>query len=129
MKSEFLHKMSDAEIADYAAALGIDLAPASTRDDRVTLIEGRRERVVTVTLLGIPFKVPMKAAHDQRVQNLLSKRDRTDEDTFEAMRLMLGSEQTDALVDACTDDDGTIDAAALGTAFVRLFTSDELKNS
>lgn len=129
MKGEFLNKMSDAELSDYASALGIELAPASTREDKVTLIENRRERVVTVTLLGIPFKVPMKAAHDQRVETLLQRRDRTDEDTFEAMRLMLGDDQTKALIDACTDEDGTIDAAALGVAFVRLITSEELKNS
>ncbi len=128
MKPEVLNKMSDAEINEYAASLGIELAPASNREDKVLLIESRRERSVTVTLLGIPFKVPIKAAYDQRVETLLTKRDRTDEDTFEAMRLMLGEAQTAALVDACTDIDGTIDAAALGVAFVRLITSEELKN-
>lgn len=128
MKPEILNKMSDAEINEYAASLGIELAPASNREDKVLLIESRRERSVTVTLLGIPFKVPIKAAYDQRVETLLTKRDRTDEDTFEAMRLMLGEAQTAVLVDACTDIDGTIDAAALGVAFVRLITSEELKN-
>lgn len=128
MKPEILNKMSDAEINEYAASLGIELAPASNREDKVLLIESRRERSVTVTLLGIPFKVPIKAAYDQRVETLLTKRDRTDEDTFEAMRLMLGEAQTAVLVNACTDIDGTIDAAALGVAFVRLITSEELKN-
>lgn len=128
MKKEILEKLSDAEIADYAASLGIELAPASNHAEKVRLIEGRRERMVTITLLGIPFKVAMKAATDQRVELLLSKRDRTDEDTFEALRLMLGDEQTEILIDACTDEDGTIDAVALGVAFVRLITSDELKN-
>jgi len=128
MKPEILNKMSDAEINEYAASLGIELAPASNREDKVLLIESRRERSVTVTLLGIPFKVPIKAAYDQRIETLLTKRDRTDEDTFEAMRLMLGEAQTAVLVDACTDIDGTIDAAALGVAFVRLITSEELKN-
>ena len=42
---------------------------------------------------------------------------------------MLGDEQTAILVDACTDEDGTVDAVALGVAFVRLVTSEELKNS
>jgi len=126
MKPEILNKMSDAEINEYAASLGIELAPASNREDKVLLIESRRERSVTVTLLGIPFKVPIKAAYDQRIETLLTKRDRTDEDTFEAMRLMLGEAQTAVLVDACID--GTIDAAALGVAFVRLITSEELKN-
>ena len=128
MKPEVLNKMSDAEINEYAASLGIELAPASNREDKVLLIESRRERSVTVTLLGIPFKVPIKAAYDQRVETLLTKRDRTDEDTFEAMRLMLGEAQTAALVDACTDIDGTIDASALGVALVRLITSVELKH-
>lgn len=128
MKPEILNKMSDAEINEYAASLGIELAPASNREDKVLLIESRRERSVTVTLLGIPFKVPIKAAYDQRIETLLTKRNRTDEDTFEAMRLMLGEAQTAVLVDACTDIDGTIDAAALGVAFVRLITSEELKN-
>ena len=129
MKREYLLKMSDAELSDYATSLGVELAPAATREDKVTLIEGRRERVVTVTLLGIPFKVPMKAAQDQRVESLLTKRGRTDEDTFEAMHIMLGDEQTALLVDDRTDEDGTVDAVALGVAFVRLVTSEELKNS
>lgn len=128
MKRDYLEAMSDAEISEYARVLGVVLAPATSREEMVRLIEGKRERHVTVELLGMPFDVPLKAASDQRVSDLLEKPGRTDAETYEAMRLMLGDTQMATLIDACTDEDGTVDAVALGVAFVRLITSDELKN-
>ena len=58
---------------------------------------------------------------------MLSDAARTDADVYRTLGLMLG-EQMGELVDAVTDEDGTVDSAALALAFVRIITSDELKN-
>ena len=42
--------------------------------------------------------------------------------------LLLGEEQKAELYAACTDEDGTVDVDALALAYVKIFTSDELKN-
>lgn len=124
-----MERMGAEELRQYATLLGVEPSAAKTKDDLIGLIERRREKRATVSALGLDLEIPMKRASDKRVSDLLQKAGRTDEETDEAMRLLLGDEQHDALVEAATDEDGTVDSVALGVAFVKVMTSDELKNS
>lgn len=120
--------MSVDELDGYAKALGIDVRAGKTAEEKAKIISERRGRVATVTVLGMQLDVPVKRAHDKRVSELLDKDGRTTEDIDEAFRIILGDEQLDALRLATTDDDGTVDEAALSYAYNAILGSDELKN-
>lgn len=128
MNAEYMERMSAKELDEYGEALGIEMRPAKSKADKIALIGRRRERSATVRALGIDFEVPVKRAHDKRVSELLGRDGRTDAETEEAMRLLLGDEQMEELAAACTEPDGTVDVNALGLAYVRILTSGELKN-
>lgn len=128
MRRETLERMDEAEIDEYAKVLGIELAPCETLAEKVNMIERRRERGAIVTVLGMDFDIPIKRVHDKRVADLLGDPKATDEDTYTAMALILGDAQMRRLVEACTDEDGTVDTHALGLAFVKVITSEQLKN-
>ena len=72
--------------------------------------------------------MPVRAAHDLRFTQLINKPDRTDDETEAAMAMLLGEEQMGALREAATEDDGTVDQDALAFAYMRVLSSDELKN-
>ncbi len=128
MNREYLERMSAKELDEYAETLGIISKVAKSKADKISLIERRREKVATIRALGVDFEVPIKRAHDMRVSELLGKDGRTDAETEEAMRLLLGDEQLAELAKACTEEDGTVDVLAMGLAYVRILTSEELKN-
>ena len=81
-----------------------------------------------VSALGVDLRVPVRAAHDLRFTQLINKPDRTDDETEAAMTMLLGEEQMGALREAATEDDGTVDQDALAFAYMRVLSSDELKN-
>ena len=120
--------MSAEELDEYGRLLGIETKPARTVAQKVALISAKRERSATVTALGMQFEVPMKALTDKRVTDVLSSPSRTDEDVYRTLGVLLG-EQMGRLMEACTDEDGAIDSGAIALAFVKIVTSDELKNS
>lgn len=128
MNRECMERMSASELDEYAKSCGIEVSHAKDKQDKLRIISERRERVATVRALGIDFEIPVKRVHDKRLTDLLGKQDMTDEDMTEAMVMMLGREQFDELVAACTDDDGTVDVNAMGVAYVRIVTSSALKN-
>lgn len=128
MRHEALLGMTPDEIDRYAGVLGIDLGNAETKREKIAIIEGRRERVADVRVLGMTLAVPIRNLHDARVAEALRVRPLTDEMASRVMTLVLGEEQYDALIEHCTDDDGVIDADAVGLAFVLLFEDPELKN-
>lgn len=128
MNKEAMARMSAEELDEYGRVLGIEMRPAKTAAQKAALIAAKRERTATVTALGMQFEVPMKALTDKRVTDVLSDPARTDEDVYRTLDVLLGA-QMGELVDACTDEDGTVDSAAIALAFVRIVTSDELKNS
>lgn len=128
MNKEAMARMSAEELDEYGRLLGIEMKPARTVAQKVALIAAKRERTATVTALGMQFEVPMKALTDKRVTDVLSSQSRTDEDVYRTLGVLLG-ERMDALMEACTDEDGAIDSGALALAFVKIVTSDELKNS
>lgn len=127
MNKEAMARMSADELDEYGRVLGIEMRPAKTVAQKVALISSKRDRTATVTALGMQFEVPMKALSDKRVVDVLANVNRTDEDVYRTLGVMLG-DQMGELVDAATDEDGTVDSAALALAFVRIVTSDELKN-
>ena len=127
MNKEAMARMSAEELDEYGRVLGIEMRPAKTAAQKMARIGSKRDRTATVTALGMQFEVPMKALSDKRVTDVLSDAARTDADVYRTLGLMLG-EQMGELVDAVTDEDGTVDSAAIALAFVRIITSDELKN-
>ena len=128
MNKEAMARMSADELDEYGRLLGIEMKPARTVAQKVALISAKRDRTATVTALGMQFEVPMKALTDKRVTDVRSSPSRTDEDVYRTLGVLLG-EQMGRLMEACTDEDGAIDSGALALAFVKIVTSDELKNS
>ena len=129
MNPKYLKLMSEEELDRYANAIGISTAAAKTAAQKVALIEKERSRSVTVEALGVVLELPAKRVRDQRFSDLMNKSDRTDDDLKEAFALLLGESQYAQLVEAATDEDGTVDAIALGFALNSILTSDALKNS
>lgn len=126
---KYLKLMSEEELDRYANAIGISTAAAKTAAQKVALIEKERSRSVTVEALGVVLELPAKRVRDQRFSDLMNKDGRTDDDLKEAFALLLGESQYAQLVEAATDEDGTVDAIALGFALNSILTSDALKNS
>ena len=116
------------ELDEYGKVVGVLVGPPSSAEDKMRLIERARERVATVRAVGLDLRITYKALHDKRASDLLAKPNRTDEETDEALGLVLGDDQKAELYAACTDEDGTVDVDALAIAYVKIFTSDELKN-
>lgn len=128
MNKAAMERMSAEELDEYGKLLGIEMRPAKTEAQKIALILTRRERTATVCALGMQFEVPMKALSDKRVTDILQSDERTDADVLSVLEVMLGEGQFARLIEAVTDEDGTIDVNALALAFVRIVTSDELKN-
>ena len=129
LNPKYLKLMGEEELDRYANAIGISTAAAKTAAQKVALIEKERTRSVTVEALGVVLELPAKRVRDQRFSDLMNKDGRTDDDLKEAFALLLGESQYAQLVEAATDEDGTVDAIALGFALNSILTSDALKNS
>lgn len=128
MRRENMERMTLEELDEYGKVVGVSVGHASSAEDKVRLIERAREKSATMRALGMEMSIPYKALHDKRASDLLAKPNRTDEETDEVLSLILGEEQKAELYAACTDEDGTVDVDALALAYVKIFTSDELKN-
>lgn len=127
MNPEYLERMSASELNEYGKALGIDMAPAKTVEEKIKLIEGKRNKQVVIPVLGLELAVPKKRIRDQRITRIIAD-SMTDGEAEEAMTLLLGEDQMAEVVKACTDEDGTIDTIAMGYAFTEVFSSPALKN-
>lgn len=127
MNPEYLERMSANELNEYGKALGIDMAPAKTVEEKIKLIEGKRNKQVVIPVLGLELSVPKKRIRDQRITRIIAD-SMTDGEAEEAMTLLLGEDQMAEVVKACTDEDGTIDTIAMGYAFTEVFSSPALKN-
>lgn len=127
MNPEYLERMGANELNEYGKALGIDMAPAKTVEEKIKLIEGKRNKQVVIPVLGLELAVPKKRIRDQRITRIIAD-SMTDGEAEEAMTLLLGEDQMAEVVKACTDEDGTIDTVAMGYAFTEVFSSPALKN-
>lgn len=128
MRHEVLMEMSEEELDQYAKVCGISTAGAKSAKAKVALIEERRARVAEVSVLGKTYHVPVRAVHTEEVAEALQRGVRSDEEARELMEAALGPEQNADLLARCADEDGRLDVEAYGTAFARIFTSEELKN-
>lgn len=128
MNREQMRRMSASELDAYAKVMGFSVRGAKTVEQKASLIEERRGRAAELTVLGVNLSIPIKRLRDKRVTDLLAKEGRTDDETERVIRTIVGDEAWDALVDAATEEDGTVDNDALGYAVVAILTSRELKN-
>lgn len=127
MRHEVLMGMSKSELDDYAKVIGLDVTAKKTIALKVDAIETRRERVADIEVLGLTLSIPVKRMHDKRVTDICSK-PLTDELATELLGLLLGDEQEAKLIEAATDEDGTVDVEAMGLAIASITQSEELKN-
>lgn len=132
MNSEYLKNMSKDELNAYAKYFGAEFGKTVSKldhDNKVAEIQRKRERIVTLRVLGIDFEIPVKRRmDDEHFGNLFDKQDRSMEDVLAAMKFLLGDEQFAKLVEACTDEDGTGDTTAMAYAVNTILASDKLKN-
>lgn len=127
MNPDYLVRMNAQQLDEYGKVLGIDMKDAKTIDNKVELIEKRRNNEATVSVLGLELRVPKKRMTDKRVTDLLEK-SMSDVEAEECMTLLLGEDQMAQVVTACTDVDGSVDTIAMGIVFTTVFTCEELKN-
>lgn len=127
MRTSVMQEMTTDELDNYAAVLGVNIEAAKTKAQKIQTIVQARERTAQVSVYGTKFTIAIKTLHDKRVTDKVNSA-KTDADYEECGKLILGDKQYNKLVALCTDDDGTIDTDALGTALVRIFNADELKN-
>lgn len=130
MKKEFLKLMSESELNEYATIIGAseEVAAAKSKSKKIDLIEKAREHEAVVDVIGLSLHIPKKRMYDKRISVLVNTSSPSDADLAEAMSLILGEEQMSLVIEACTDEDGVLDTAALALVYVRITTSDELKN-
>lgn len=126
MNKAFLERMSADELERYANTMGFSVLSAKGDDAKRDLIISKRERCAELTVLGVELSIPMKRTMDQRIIDEVNKG--SDDGYARAINLILGDEQYERLIDACTEDDGLLDTAALGYAATEIMTSDALKN-
>jgi hypothetical protein len=128
MRKEILEQMSDAEIVEYARALGISSKELKKANNKATFIYDRWEREVEISVFGETFKVKAKTVKDKRFVDIVTSKNPTDEQMMEALLVLLGEEQTQKLYELCTDEDGTVDISAVALGFVSIVNNSELKN-
>jgi hypothetical protein len=128
MRKEILEQMSDAEIVEYARALGISSKELKKANNKAAFIYDRWEREVEIPVFGEIFKVKAKTVKDKRFVDIVTSKNPTDEQMMEALLVLLGEEQTQKLYELCTDEDGTVDISAVALGFVSIVNNSELKN-
>lgn len=128
MKTEQMMKMTPEDLDAYARLLGFSVKGLGTAEEKAEAIRERRSRCVKLRLIGVDVTVPIRRMHDKRVTDLLAKEDKTDAETEGMARLIVGDDAWDELVEAATDEDGTIDNEALTLAVVQVVYSPKLKN-
>lgn len=128
MKHSVILKLTDEQLSEYAQTLGIDISGIESKDEKVKEIESRRDRKAVINILGLRVTVPMKRLHDKRILDKYAGAVQTNTELESFIRDLIGDKQVDAILKACTDDDGTVDADAYLMALRAINSSDELKN-
>lgn len=129
MKSEILSNLTEVELDAYAGAMGLRLPENMPRCEKVEAIVEARNRSASITVLGFTVTVPVKRLHDKRVADKASVLYMMSDAEMEKLFVdIVGQEQMDAIVEHCTDEDGTVDSDALGVFIALVLTSEELKN-
>lgn len=128
MKKEYLEQLSDAELEDYAKALNIPIKALKASKNKAEFLSTRWEQAVTITVFDHEFIIYAKRLRDKRFTDLINKPNPSDLDFEQAIELLIGEDQINELYELCTDEDETIDTAALAVAFARILNAPELKN-
>lgn len=129
MKSEILDQLTAKELEQYAKHMGLQVIPGKSLKEKRNAIKRKRDKVKTITVLGMEISVAVKRFHDGKVTSFFeSTEGKTDSDYIEMLRYIIGDEQMDSLVDACTDDDGSFDNDAMAYVMATIIYSEELKN-
>lgn len=118
--------MSDRELKAYAANLGISGKALDAADDKVEFVSSRWEKKARVTVAGETFEVPAKVVKSKEFIDLLGAGD--DAKTEQAMRMLVGEDGMSRIAAMATDDDGTVDVAAVGTICGLILNDRKLKN-
>lgn len=127
MNKEAMQNMTVRELEDYANSLGFTLKAATDKADKIDLLERKRARAATVSVLGMELSIEVKRFRSSKFADVINDRDRTAAKLCDAFAGLLGEEQYAKLIDACTEDDGEVDEDALAFAFATIIKSDELK--
>lgn len=127
MNKDAMRNMSAEELDDYGKLLGIITKAANDAEGKAALIERRRAKVAKVRVLGMDLDIPVKVLQDKRVVDCFGDSS-TDESMIRGMELILGADQWQRVIDAATDEDGTVDVKALALAYKQIIYADELKN-
>lgn len=127
MNKEAMQNMTVRELEDYANSLGFTLKAATDKADKIDLLERKRARAATVSVLGLELSIEVKRFRSSKFADVINDRDRTAAKLCDAFAGLLGEEQYAKLIDACTEDDGEVDEDALAFAFATIIKSDELK--
>lgn len=127
MNKDAMRNMSAEELDDYGKLLGIITKAANDAEGKAALIERRRAKVAKVRVLGMDLDIPVKVLQDKRVVDCFGDAS-TDESMIRGMELILGADQWQRVIDAATDEDGTVDVKALALAYKQIIYADELKN-
>lgn len=127
MNKEAMQNMTVRELEDYANSLGFTLKAATDKADKIDLLERKRARAATVSVLGLELSIEVKRFRSSKFADVINDRDRTAAKLCDAFAGLLGEEQYAKLIDVCTEDDGEVDEDALAFAFATIIKSDELK--
>lgn len=128
MKKENLERMSDDEIIQYAKALGIPNKAIKSAKNKADFVWKRWNQEVTISTVGLEFSIPAKLLRDKDLINTLANPNLTDDQADKVILRLLGETQYNALIDACTDEEGVTDVVAMGIAFGKILSSPKLKN-
>lgn len=128
MRTDVLNSLTDEELEAYARSMGLTLRAFAGKADKVDFIQRRRGRAVDLTVFGVGLSVEVRRFRSTNFSDVMENAKRTPEELYGAFRGLLGDEQFDALMGACTDEDGEVDGDAVAVAFTRLLTCEELKN-
>ena len=127
MNAETMQNMTVAELEAFANSLGLTLRACKDKADKIELLERKRARAATVSALGLDLDIEVRRFRSSKFADVINNPQRTSAELFGAFRGLLGDAQYDRLVEACTDESGELDEEALGFAFNRILSSDELK--
>lgn len=128
MKRSTLLRMTPEQLDGYARMLGLDVSGHETVEEKADAIEARRERVATIDVAGLSLTVPMKRLHDKRLIDKYEGGVKTNSELEDFISDLLGEEQMQSLRDACTDEDGTVDADGYMILLESINVAEELKN-
>ena len=129
MKKEYLLAMSESELDLYGRACGIDTTAAKGVKAKAALIAQARERTADIHVMGMTLTVPIKKMRDKTVGDRIEAGALQSNAKIEELMVdLLGAEQWEAIIERCTDEDGTVDIDAFGVIVAEILSSTELKN-